>query len=238
MKTAIIDEHAIRRQDVVDALMTSFHDAHIKLEKLVRFASWELFLQYEEKGCFDLIVVNVYYGENDHNCIEFVKKVHAIDKKVRFVFCNCGGTEDLISPLIDAFPFIVKPLTVEEISSILPAMMATDINDRHYILLPHGRQIYVRTIVYTECQGHYIYFHLTTKEVLCVRLTQKQLVKMLEPYSYVCTISCAINVNFQNVVDQKKGAFSMCDGSKVDIPRRRCGEVRKKYHKYLNEKEC
>lgn len=238
MRLAIIDYNAVSRNNVFNVCLNTFDKEHIPLKGLIQFGDNNMFLDFMEHNYFDLIILDVYMGINDYSGIELVKKIHRVDERVRVAFCNCNEMGDFDSAVIDAFPFIIKPLLVDDIPNLIHTLHAMDLNNHHAILLPNGQEIYLKTLLYTECRGHDIYFYFSTREDFHIRILQKDLVSLFQPFPYICSISSAINVNFQNVLKQIKDEFRLIDGSIVRIPRRRCREIRERYAEFLRDEKC
>lgn len=227
MFIAIIGFDAESRKKLLQAFSKAFETLHIPLDHLIPFEDEREFLKQFYVDQFDLIILDFATG------MEIATKIHNKDRYVHLAFYDPSENKDGVS-FIETLPYIIKPFRIDEVDALVSVVKKSSIFNHLHIILPNGRKVYLKQIVYTQCYMHYIYFHMTNGEVFHTYILQKDLAKLLEPFDHFFTpISRGINVNFHNVLMKRRDGFKMIDGTNIPVPRRRWIRIRSKYDAFV-----
>ena len=184
-------------------------------EMLLRFGG-ESFVSFEVDTYSDgLKFISSFHAQYDLvfldiempylNGMDTAKKIRETDKNVLIVFVTNLAQFALEGYEVQAFDFILKPITYPNLKMKLMRMVTQLQHDQkdHYIMITTktmSRKISVASITYLEVKNHYVLFHFLQDEPLQVRSTLSSWEKELSDDHFVRCNSYTL-VNLQHVDD-------------------------------------
>ena len=104
------------------------------------------------------------------------------------------------------------------------------------VLLPNGKKVLLRSIIYADYASHRVTLHCKKDETITLRVPFQEIEQLLCHYSYFYSPCKGIVVNFYEVCGQPGTVFSMSDGSLIPISRRKSADVLCAYSSFCFDK--
>lgn len=103
----------------------------------------------------DVLILDIDFGKNKTNGIEFAKKLRELNKDFYLVFLSAYSRYMSISFLDKTFDYLLKPINSEVISDFVNRLKE-DISENKKIFLKVNKSLLIRTdqILYIEKQGN------------------------------------------------------------------------------------
>ena len=234
MKTAIIDdqqEEIQKLSELISERLISVGDTEYNIDT---FSSGEAFLSSWRSGLYDLIILDIYM--EGMNGIEVARKIRETDRDVRLVFCSSSNEFAGESYELNAHFYLRKPYSREHVNTMLTRLNVEAYEMKRSVLLPDGRRIILRNVLYTEYSNHVINIHQKQGETIRCYLTQAQAEALFCKFSYFLVSSRGIIVNLHEVDAKLSDSFRLSNGEMIPISRRKSREVQDAYAKFHFEK--
>ena len=230
MKIAIIDDD-ITMNELFQNYIDEFLDSSAELNY---FKSGEAFLEQWESGMFDLVILDIFMDELTG--MDVAKHIRKTDSEVHIVFSTTSNEFASESYEVNACYYLHKPFGKERVKAMLDRIDIAEIEKLRTALLPDGTRVVLRDIIYTDCASHCINLHCKYGKELSVRTSFSEIESQLCAYPYFFTPSKGLIVNFYEVKTQGSNIFTMSDGSRIPISRRKSKEVMEAYSSFLFER--
>ena len=132
---------------------------------------------------------------------------------------------------MNATHYLLKPFVQEQFNAALDrAVKKTE--DRDFISLACVDGMYrvcISEIMFIESQNHYLLVHLSSGEILKLRMKLSQMFEKMQNYSGFIKVGASYVVNLAFVRKISGRTLEMFNGVKISIPRRSSEEVQKIY---------
>ncbi len=229
MRIAIIDDD--RR--IYEHLQTYLGELLGAAAELTYFPSGEDFLRVWQPGAFDLIILDIFM--DGINGMDTAREIRKSDIEVRIVFSTTSNEFASESYEVGACYYLHKPFGKDRIKAMLDRIDLSQIEKMRSVQLPDGSDIMLRSILYADYSSHCTTLHCKHGKNISVRASFSEVERLLCPYPYFFIPSKGLIVNFYEVAAQNADTFTMSDGSRIPISRRKAKEVTEAYSSFLFE---
>lgn len=223
MKVALVDDDADSVERLEGLLKSNIENSVL----INRFSSGEEFLRFFTPESYDFIVLDIFMGKLTG--IETAKKIRETDKKVKLVFCSSSNEFAFESYEVGACYYLRKPYTDESFCAMLDRIELERLELMRSIKLPDGQRAVLRNIVYADFSSHCMVFHCKSGGDVISRISFAQTEPFLCGYSYFCSPSKGVIVNFYEVRSIDNDVFLMSNNARIPISRRKLKEVKEAY---------
>lgn len=234
MRIAIVDDLPQEAQKLRQILTQEFHNTHTDIHRLEVFPSAEALFAVWQPDTFDLILLDIFMG--GMTGVEAAHKIRETDDTVRLVFCTTSNEFASESYSVGASYYLHKPYDTADIRRMITRVRPRDYELTRYVLLPDGQKLILRDIIYSEYINHVITIHRKKGQSTQTRMSQGALEELLAEDSYLISCSKGLLVNLHEVTALENDMFTMSDGTRLPISRRKSKEVQKTYHDFLFRK--
>lgn len=234
MRVAIVDDLPGESARLEEMLRVAFRETYTDIHRLDVFSSAEALLEIWSPNTYDLVLLDIYMG--GMTGVEAAHILRNSDPSVRLVFCTTSNAFASESYAVGASYYLHKPYSTQDISRMLTQVRPKDYELTRYIELPDGQKIILRDIIYTEYENHVISIHRKRGGLATTRLGQAAFEALLTDDPYILSCSKGLLVNLYEVTAMETDTFTVSDGSKIPISRRKAKEVQTIYNDFLFEK--
>lgn len=216
MKIAICDDLETERQILRNAL-ADFFDREGMQVQLCEFTSGEALLKDYTPDTFSLVFLDVYMG--GITGVETARRLRQMDPNCLMVFITTSLEHGADAFDVDAFHYLVKPLNVEKLTSVMRRWKDI-LSEIQTVTLKCSRReqlVPVREILYIEVSGRVSTVH-TLNEVIPTSMTLSSLEALLPAEQFVKPIRYLLAAlrYVQNVGDTQ---LTLTDGTQLPIAR-------------------
>lgn len=231
IKIAICDDLASEREQI-NLMLLSNQIKERKWEfEITQYESGEnLFMDLEEYiYVFDLIILDIYMDGT--NGMEIARKIRQKGIKTPIVFLTASPDFALESYDVNAFGYILKPIGVDKLISVLERLLVYYDRPRVSIQCDRKRRyLFLDEIVYVESQNHNIYVHLSGGEVLTSGEKLSSLENMMDDRFLRCHQSFLVNMSY--IADVAED-FILKDGTRIPIRIRQHKAIADEYYRFF-----
>lgn len=229
MKIALVDDRPEEIKRLLDIVSRALPQTNIDT-----FPSGEAFLEKWTAGAYDLILLDIFMDRLLG--VEVARKIRAVDRDVRLVFCTTSNEFACESYEIGVNYYLQKPVSDTSFGKMLEMIHLSQYEMSRFIRLPDGQRVILRNIVFSEYHNHVITIHCKQEETLQTRMSQTDWEQLLSNHTYFYSCSKGIVVNFHEVDKQEDGMFCMNDGSMLPISRRKSKDALEAFAQFRFEK--
>ncbi len=233
MKIALVDDEQEELNHVMKLLKSQLDFAEHTL-KIDTFSSGTAFLEAWAPGSYDLLILDIYMDRTDG--IAVARRVRETDSNICLVFCTSSNAFASESYEVRAHYYLCKPVTQQGIAAMLERMNLAAYERERLLTLPDGQKVILHNIMYTEYFNHIVTIHNQKGAAVEIRISQKEMERLLCKYPSFCCCSRGIIVNFHAVQKYSADTFWLSSGQTIPISRRRSKEVIDAYTHFLFEK--
>jgi len=232
-----------------EKLLSGYEKEHPGLDFVTRRfenADELLYLVREENYEPDLIIMDIYMpNKNRNTCplgIEAAKELRSMNYKGKLVFLTTSKEYALEAFDVNAFSYIVKPLSEDKLFSMLNSLLENIEEERKkYILLRIDgkvKRVSLNDIVYCEAQGKTQCMYLENGTQCILRMTMMEIYEQLSRYQEFVRIGVAFIVNLGYIDSLNAKEIHMYNGTRIYLPRGTYKSLREQYFSYYcREKE-
>lgn len=231
MIIALIDDNDYERNHISSLIMNKFKDFNIPIKRFDFFKSGNEFLRNWHYSEYDLIILDIFMDEMSG--VELARRIRNQNTNVRIVFCSTSNDFACESYSVDASYYIQKPVTSENIRSMIQRLNIEDYELRRFILLPDQQKVLLRNIIYAEYSKHVITIHIKNGPDLKTRLSLSKFTDLLNDYTYFIACNKGTIVNMYEIVEWQPMYFTMSNHDTIVISRRKKNEIEKEYRNFL-----
>ncbi len=189
----------------------------------------------KEKTEFDLILIDYCLGGHE-NGMEVARRIRKENNLVRIIFITAYPEYVYDSFKVDAFRYLLKPVSDQDLCDAILAGAASDYQSRiiAITLKKKAEFIRVKTIRYIEANGRECmifcddYPRQTSRNI-------SEIEEMMADYHF-CRVSRSYVINFDYMQDFTNSYVIMKDGKKITVGRTRMDSFKKRYIQYLKNK--
>lgn len=178
LKIAVCDDNNVERDSIsqiVDEFILSCSS-----EQPITYSTFEngadLLATIEGGVCFDLLLLDIVMPLIDG--IELAKEIRRKDTLLKILFLSASADFAVDSYGVNAFYYLVKPITKERLLPLLGKVRAEHFDTTEkYIVVKYGAtlsRIYLNKMQYAEIIGRTVNFHLHNGEILHSYATMTQ----------------------------------------------------------------
>lgn len=189
------------------------------------------FLASWHKGIYDCIFLDIYL--NGSSGVDLAKKIRKTDSEVRLAFCTTSNEYASESYEVNARYYLQKPFTEEKVRAMIERINLDKIRRSETVSFSDGHMLPLYNIADTEYSSHCALAHCIGDIEITLKVSQTELEKTLCAHPCFICSSKGIIVNLNEVKEFDTGLFTMKDGLRVPISRRKYKEVRQAYASFL-----
>lgn len=170
--------------------------------------------------------------------IELAKTLKTFKKDIKVVFTTTSKDFAVDAFEIKAEHYIIKPYTKEQIKEALDRVFDFKQEDEYLVKNTSKglKKIPVKSICYSESNGHYQYILLESGEVLKIRLKTNELWEELSKYEQFTRPHSGYIVNMDYVKTITAFGMSVC-GKDIPIAKNTLGKVKHTFLEYTFNKK-
>lgn len=154
----------------------------------------------------------------------------------RIVFLTTSKEYALEAFRVDATQYLVKPVSKEELFSVLDKLLGSLLEEqKKYLLLRidnKNRRIAMKDIVYCEAQKKCQCIYLSDGTQLLLRLTMAKIYEMLSDYKEFVKAGISYIVNLEHIESLNAQELQMDNGRTVYLPRGSYQLLKEQYFNY------
>ncbi len=234
MKIALVDDEPLCIKELQTALRSALAEIGIAVNKTDTFSSAKEFFETWRAGDYDIIFLDIYMDKE--NGIELARKIRERDTYTFLAFCTSSNEFAAETYEVRAGYYLNKPVSAEKLISMFHKIKLSNIEHNRAIKLPDGYRCLLRHILYTEYINHTVVFHLKDSDSHTIYMSHSDVENLLLQYKNFKQINKGSIVNFAMVKRIDGSIFTIQNGEKLPISRRRYKEVSEDYTKYRFEK--
>ncbi|MDE7266492.1 MAG: LytTR family DNA-binding domain-containing protein [Lachnospiraceae bacterium] len=237
---AICDDEELER-DKVEQMLKDYHALYTDREFLIRrfTNSEDVFLQITtEKYQPDLILMDIYMPGSSG--IETAKKLRDMGNTCRIVFMTSSQEHALDAFGVDAFSYLVKPVSEKKLFLALDKVIRDiENNQPQYIFLQTAndcvRRVGLNDIIYCEAQRKKQNVYLKENESVYLQMTMIKLFELLCSYKRYVKVGASYIVNMEHIERLDAQMMLLDNGKEIYLPRGSYKELRQRYFDYYME---
>ena len=202
-----------------------------------RFAdSEDIFLQITTKNYQpDLILMDIYMPGTSG--IEVARKLRDMGNTCMIVFMTSSQEHALEAFGVDAFSYLLKPVSKEMLFPTLDKVMKELAkNQPQYILLQTAnngvRRVKLTDIIYCEAQRKIQCVYLKENERIYLKMTMAKLFEMLCPHKRFVKLGVSYIINMEHIERLDAQTLLLDCGKEIYLPRGSYKELRYRYFDY------
>ena len=193
-----LDDLSIMHQFLAEALDTD--------SVITEFHNGEDFLQHCSADHFEQLTG-----------IETARGIRETDPNVCLVFASTSNEFASESYEVNACYYLHKPFLKQQVLAMLDRIGQQSLEVSRTVLLPNGKKVLLRSIIYADYASHRVTLHCKKDETITLRVPFQEIEQLLCHYSYFYSPCKGIVVNFYEVCGQPGTVFSMSDVSLVPV---------------------
>ena len=182
----------------------------------------------------DLLLMDIYMPRKLG--IEAAKELREMGNECRIIFLTTSKEYALEAFRVDAVQYLVKPVSEEELFSVLNKLLGRMFEEqKKYLLLRidnRNRRIAMRDIVYCEAQKKCQCIYLSDGTQFLLRLTMAKVYEMLSGYKEFVKAGISYIVNLEHIESLNAQELQMDNGRTVYLPRGSYQSLKEQYFSY------
>lgn len=234
---AICDDE-VSEQDKIEQMLNDYHALSASGQFFIRrFENSEnLFLQITTENYQpDLILMDIYMPGSSG--IETARKLRDMGNTCRIVFMTSSQEHALEAFGVDAFSYLVKPVSPQTLFPALDRVIKELANNQpQYILLQTAndgvRRVELNDILYCEAQRKKQYVYLKGDESVYLRMTMTKLFELFCSYKSFVKVGVSYIVNMEYIERLNTQMLRLDNGKEIYLPRGSYKELRNRYFDY------
>lgn len=238
---AICDDE-ISELDEVEQLLRSYHTPRLKGELLIRrFAdSEELFLQITMQDYQpDLIFMDIYLP--GATGIEMARQLRERGNTSKIVFLTSSQDHALDAFGVEAFSYLVKPVTQERLFAVLDKLLKCLVNEQpqyFFLKVEDGvLKVEPNEIIYCEAQRKRQCVNLRGDRSVSMRGTMSGLAELLCANQMFVKLGASYIINLEHIEQLCSQTVLLDNGTEICLPRGSYKELRKQFFQYIMKTE-
>lgn len=227
MKIAIVEDDL----QMYERLQTYLSELLGSSAECIYFPNGESFLEIWHSGAFELIILDIFM--DGLTGMDVAKEIRKVDQKVYLAFSTTSNEFACESYEVNACYYLHKPFGKEQVRAMLDRIDLVQLENLRTVQLPDGTNIVLRDIIYVDYAAHCTTLHCKYGRSISVRSNFSEIENLLSPYPYFCLSTKGVIVNFYEVAGLNADTFTMLDGSRLPISRRKAKDVKETYSSFL-----
>lgn len=189
----------------------------------------------------DLIFMDIYLPGTTG--IEMARKLRDRGNACKIVFLTLSQEHALEAFGVEAFSYLVKPVTREKLLAVLDKVLKRLANElpRYISLMVEDRLLKVEPndIIYCEAQRKQQCVHLKEGRSIFLRVTMTKLAELLCTHRMFAKLGVSYIVNLEHIEQLGTQMLQIDNGTKIFLPRGSYKELREKFFHYvMKTEEC
>lgn len=229
MRIAIVDDDV----QIYECLRVYFNELLGESVEIEYFSSGEEFLSGWHSGTFELIILDIFMDELTG--MDVARRIRSTDADVRIAFSTTSNEFASESYEVNACYYLHKPFGKDRVKAMLDRINLAQIEKLRTVSLPDGSSVVLRDIIYADYAAHCTTLHCKYGRDISLRANFGEIEALLCDYPYFFIPSKGLIVNFHEVAEQNSDSFTMSDGSRIPVSRRKAKEVMDTYSTFLFE---
>ena len=226
MKIAIVDDDKKVYEHLL-ALLSELLDCP---SGIVFFPDGEQFLSAWEKGAYDLIILDIFMQKLTG--MDVARKIRETDPEARIVFCTTSNEFASESYEVNACYYLHKPFGRERVKAMLDRLNLAEVERLRTVVLPDGNSVVLSHILYADFGSHKTILHIKGDKDVIVRSPFSDIEPLLCAHPCFFSPCRGVVINLHEVRSQTQDTFTLSDGTRIPISRRRAKDVLEAYSSF------
>ena len=179
---------------------------------------------------YDLIILDIYMG--GLNGIDTAKELLHIHPKGKIIFCSSSNEFAEESYDVEAFRYLVKPISMEKLSQCLDRFFQLNADKKvlEYKYQRTNRMMLLKDVVWIEAAGRHSIIH-TEKEQIETNTSLAEFTEKLMSTDFVKPIRYAL-VALKAVKEVTADTLVLSDGTEIPVSREKRKEIQEAFMQF------
>ncbi len=228
MKIAICDDEAITRKALHERTAAFFMEKNMECT-ITEFPSGEAFVPFNSE--YDLVFMDCRL--EDGNGIDFIAKIREQNTRLFVIFFTNYSEYAIASIKVDAFRYLLKPVSDEEFAEALESFVRLYQHTRKIIVPTKDRVFYLEAdeVIYIEADKKYTVVRTTTGQYRSSKPISQFFQEINNSHFFQTHRSYILNMKYVSSIEKK--TIILTNGEKVLCSSQKYDEFLKSYMSYL-----
>lgn len=227
-RIALCDDSDMERR-IIRNMISQYIKEHEYSVRIEEFSSGNALLNSDVTS-YDLVILDIYMG--GLNGIDTAKELLRIHPKGRIVFCSSSNEFAEESYDVEAFRYLVKPISMEKLQQCLDKFfqLCTDKKVLEFKYQRTDRMMLIKDVMWIEAAGRHSIIH-TEKEQIETNTSLAEFAEKLQRADFVKPIRYAL-VSLQAVAEVTADILVLSDGTQIPVSREKRKEIQEAFMQF------
>jgi len=228
IRIALCDDNDMERR-IIRFMINQYIKEHEYAIQLEEFSSGDVLLK-SDVTTYDLVILDIYMG--GLNGIDTAKELLHIHPKGKIIFCSSSNEFAEESYDVEAFRYLVKPLSTEKLHQCLDRFfrLCKDKKVLEYKYQRTVRSMLLKDVIWIEAAGRHSIIH-TEKEQIETNTSLAEFAEKLMSADFVKPIRYAL-VSLKEVTEVTADTLVLTDGTKIPVSREKRKEIQEAFMQF------
>ena len=228
IRIALCDDNDMERR-IIRFMINQYIKEHEYAIQLEEFSSGDVLLK-SDVTTYDLVILDIYMG--GLNGIDTAKELLHIHPKGKIIFCSSSNEFAEESYDVEAFRYLVKPLSTEKLHQCLDRFfrLCKDKNVLEYKYQRTVRSMLLKDVIWIEAAGRHSIIH-TEKEQIETNTSLAEFAEKLMSADFVKPIRYAL-VSLKEVTEVTADTLVLTGGTKIPVSREKRKEIQEAFMQF------
>ncbi|MBR3825577.1 MAG: response regulator transcription factor [Lachnospiraceae bacterium] len=228
IRIALCDDNDMERR-IIRFMINQYIKEHEYAIQLEEFSSGDVLLK-SDVTTYDLVILDIYMG--GLNGIDTAKELLHIHPKGKIIFCSSSNEFAEESYDVEAFRYLVKPLSTEKLHQCLDRFfrLCKDKKVLEYKYQRTVRSMLLKDVIWIEAAGRHSIIH-TEKEQIETNTSLAEFAEKLMSADFVKPIRYAL-VSLKEVTEVTADTLVLTGGTKIPVSREKRKEIQEAFMQF------
>lgn len=228
IRIALCDDSDMERR-IIRFMINQYIKEHEYSILLEEFSSGDALLK-SDVATYNLVILDIYMG--GLNGIDTAKELLHIHPRGKIIFCSSSNEFAEESYDVEAFRYLVKPLSAEKLHQCLDRFfrLCKDKKVLEYKYQRTVRSMLLKDVMWIEAAGRHSIIH-TGKEQIETNTSLAEFAEKLMSADFVKPIRYAL-VSLQTVTEVTADTLVLTDGTKIPVSREKRKEIQEAFMQF------
>lgn len=238
MRIAYCEDEAAQAE-LVRAMIGQWAASRQTTAEVVLFESAEEFLFKNEDYPYNVVFLDI--AMRQMNGVELARAIRRKDRKLPIAFLTADKTFAIEGYEVHAVRYLLKPVTMEKLCSLLDELLAEQENDTEdMVCITVGEKGAVRklaesSICYIEVLGHYTQLHLNDDSAVRIKESLAAVVEMLHRKELFVKCHRSFVANLSYVEQIGRTECTLSGGTILPVSRSAYQELNERFIQYYKD---
>lgn len=236
MKIAICDDDS-NDLAAINFVLENYQKEHRLRFEIKFFSNAIELLEDMRSESFDILFLDILMP--GLNGMQAAHEIYSFDEKVKIIFLTSSPDFAVESYIVDAYTYLLKPVSKERVFSILNQIIQEEIRSKECIVIKCKTgimRLLFSKLTYVEVIDKRLFFHMNDKKVYETGASLSEYEKVLSMRPEFIKVHRAFVVNLWQMSELNSQDFIALSGDKIPVSRRHYSQVREAFMKNLFSK--